>query len=154
MLDILDQLSSVYSQPTPAILEQNNAAFHSPYLAANAPKVLLRCIKDCTKIALLRRNPYTDRQLITSAIRLLLTTGMYLHPFEEWDCMAPEDQTWIVLCTLIQEAFQCCLNATAPIAGHHGYTPAMPHQQNAFGRLVKADSDDNTKDTVAMQVTA
>jgi hypothetical protein len=30
----------------------------------------------------------------------------------------------------------------------------MPHQQYAFGALAEADLDDNTKDTVAMQVAA
>jgi hypothetical protein len=67
--------------------------------------------------------------------------------------MASEDQTWIVLHTLIQEAFQRRLNAAAPTADHHRYTYTMPHQQNAFGALAEADSDNNTKDTVATQVT-
>jgi hypothetical protein len=40
VLDILDQFSSIYGQPTPAVLEQNNAAFRSLYLAADTPKVL------------------------------------------------------------------------------------------------------------------
>jgi hypothetical protein len=95
-------------------------AFCSLYLAANAPKVLFHCIEDCAKIALHGRNPYTDRQLITNVNRLLLTMGVYLHPFEEWDHMALEDQIWILLCTLTQEAFQHHLNATAPTVGHHG----------------------------------
>jgi hypothetical protein len=43
---------------------------------------------------------------------------------------------------LIQEVFQCCLNATAPTAGHHGYAPALPFQQNEFGALTADDDDD------------
>jgi hypothetical protein len=34
VIDIWDQLSTIYGQPTPAILETNNAVFCSPYSAA------------------------------------------------------------------------------------------------------------------------
>jgi hypothetical protein len=86
IIDILDQLSSIYGQPTPAVMEQNDIAFCSPYLAVDAPEVLFRRIKDCTEIALLGQNPYADHQLISNAICLLLTTGLYLWLFKEWDC--------------------------------------------------------------------
>jgi hypothetical protein len=57
---------------------------------------------------------------------------------------------------MIQKAFQRLLNVTAPTAGRHGYAPAMPHQQNAFGILgeTTADSDNESTDTVATQVAA
>ncbi len=55
--EILDQLSSIYSLPTPAAMELNDSTFRSLYLAANAPKVLFRQIEDCAEIAILRRNP-------------------------------------------------------------------------------------------------
>ncbi len=50
VIDILDQLSTIYSQPTPALMEQNNIAFCSPYSAVNAPEVLFHCIMDCAKM--------------------------------------------------------------------------------------------------------
>jgi hypothetical protein len=56
VINILDQLSTIYGQPTPAILETNNTVFHSPYLAADAPEVLFCCIEECAKTALLNRN--------------------------------------------------------------------------------------------------
>jgi hypothetical protein len=56
---ILDQLSKLYGQPTPAVLEMKDAVFCSPYLAADAPKVLFRHIEECAKTALLGNNPYT-----------------------------------------------------------------------------------------------
>ncbi len=40
VIDILNQLSSIYGQPTPAALEANNNVFQSPTSAADAPKVL------------------------------------------------------------------------------------------------------------------
>jgi hypothetical protein len=83
VIDILDQLSATYGHPTSAILAMNDAAFHSPYLAADAPEVLFHWIEECSEIAFLGPNCYTDCKLIKNAIRLLLTTGLYLQPFEE-----------------------------------------------------------------------
>jgi hypothetical protein len=114
VIDILDQISTIYGQPTPVVLETNDAVFCSPYLAVDAPKVLFRRIKECAETAHLGRNLYTDRQLVTNSIRLLLTTCLYIRPFEEWDCLTPVGQTCIALGTMIQEAFQNCLNVTAP----------------------------------------
>ncbi len=92
---------------------------------------------------------------MNNAIRLLLTTGLYLQPFEEWDRMLPQAQTWIALCTLIEESFQHQLNATAPTAGHHGYALALPHQQNAFRALANnANTEDDSVKTVTAQVAA
>jgi hypothetical protein len=57
---------------------------------------------------------------------------------------------------MIQEAFQRRLNATAPTAGHHGYTPALPYQ-NAFGALMDKNDDDGKElvaESVANQVAA
>jgi hypothetical protein len=132
MQEILDQLSAIYSQLTPAAMKLNDATFCSQYSATNAPKVLFWRIKNCAKIAIMGNNPYTDCQLINNAIRLLLTTGLYQRLFKEWDRLTNVQQTWIALRTLIQEAFQCHLNATAPTAGHDRYAPAQPFQQNAF----------------------
>jgi hypothetical protein len=89
-----------------------------------------------------------------NAIRLLLTTGLYTRPFKDWDWLTLAAQTWIALQTMIQEAFQQRFNATAPTAGHQGYAPAMPRQQNAIGILSHNESDDNLVETVVTQVTA
>jgi hypothetical protein len=146
--DILDQLSQTYGQPTPAALEINNVTFRGSYSAANAPEVLFQCIKNCAEIAILGNNPYTDWQLINNTIRLLLTTGLYIRAFEEWDHLLPGAQTWIKLRRLIQEAFQRCLNATAPTAGGHGYAPV--YHQNAF--IIIGTNDSNDKELLANMV--
>ena len=59
-------------------MELNNTTFRGVYSAADAPEVLFWRIEDCAEIAILGRNPYTDRQLLQNAIRLLLTTGLYV----------------------------------------------------------------------------
>ena len=78
MIDILDQLSLIYEQPTTTALEANDHIFQSPTSAADAPEVLLRRIEECAEKVLLGQNPYTNKQLITNTIRLLLTTGLYI----------------------------------------------------------------------------
>ncbi len=102
---ILNQLSELYGQPIPADRKMNDTVFQSPYFAVDAPKVLFRRIKECAETALLGNNPYTNRQLITNAIFLLLTTGLYSRPFKDWDRLTRPAQTWITLWMMIQEAF-------------------------------------------------
>jgi hypothetical protein len=151
---------SRHSRPTLCHLwpakEINDTAFRGVYSAADAPEVLFRQIKNCAEIAILGRNPYTDRQLLQNAIRLLLKKGLYVRTFEEWDRLQPSAQTCVTLQTTIQEAFQCRLNATAPTAGHHGYAPALPYQ-NAFGALAYNNDDDEEElitESIANQVAA
>ena len=103
---ILDQLSSVYGKPTSAALEANDTQFRSPYSTADAPEVLFRRIEDCVEIAMLGDNPYTNKQLIHMAVRHLLTTGLYIRAFEDWDLLDPADRTWVKLQSIIQDAFE------------------------------------------------
>jgi hypothetical protein len=154
VIDILDQLSMTYGKPTPAVLEANNHIFCSPTSGANAPEVLFRCIEDCTKKALLGKNPYTTKQLITNTICLLLTTGLYVCAFKDWDQLLEAQKTWIELRRMIQDAFQHQLNAMAPTAGHQGYAPTLPFQKNAFGALTNNDSDDDSAATAVIQIAA
>ena len=78
VIDILNQLSVIYSRPTPATLDANNSIFCSAYSAVDASEVLFWRIKDCAEIAILGDNPYTDKQLVLTAICLLLATGLYI----------------------------------------------------------------------------
>jgi hypothetical protein len=154
---ILDQLSAVYGKPTAAALDANDAMFRSPYSAADAPEVLFRRIEDCADIATLGDNPYTDKQLILTAVHHLLTTGLYIRAFEDWDQLDAADQSWINLRRIIQDVFERRLNATAPTAGHQGYAPALPYMlNNAFGAFgPTADTnDDDSVDTIATQIAA
>ena len=74
--------------------------------------------------------------------------------FEDWDQLAEAAKMWIELSRLIQESFQCRLNTAAPTAGHQGYAPALPFQQNAFSALANNDSDEDSSETVATQMAA
>jgi hypothetical protein len=154
VIDILDQLSTTYGQPTPASLEANDHVFRSPTLAADPPEVLFCRIEECAETALLGKNPYTDKQLIMNVICLLLSTGLYTHAFKDWDQLGEASKTWIELRRIIQVAFQRRLNASAPTSSHQGYAPALPFQQNAFNALATDDSDEDTADTVPTQMAA
>jgi hypothetical protein len=154
VIDILDQLSATYGQPTPAALEANDHIFRSPTSAADPPEVLFRCIEECAETALLGKNPYTNKQLIMNAIRPLLSTCLYTRAFKDWDQLGEVSKTWIELRRIIQDAFQQRLNASAPTSGHQGYAPALPFQQNAFNALATNNSDKDTADTVPTQMAA
>jgi hypothetical protein len=157
VMDILNQPNNIYGKPTSAALESNNNVFRSPYSAANAPKVLFCRIEDCAKVALLGKSSCTDKQLILTAIRLLLGTGLYVCTFKDWDLLVEANQTWIELRCIIQEVFQRHLNATAHTSGHQGYAPALPYMMNnAFGALghIANDNGDNSANTVPTQVAA
>ncbi len=88
VLDILNQLSNIYSKPTLAALEAKNNIFQGLYLAADAPEALFCWIKDCVKVALLGKNPYPNKQLVLTTICLFFGTGLYVRAFEEWDLLA------------------------------------------------------------------
>jgi hypothetical protein len=62
-------------------------------------------------------NPYTDK-LILTAVRHLLTTGLYIRAFKDWDQLTAVDQTWLEIRHIIQDAFERRLNAMVPTAGH------------------------------------
>ncbi len=153
VINILDQLSATYGQPTPAALEENDHIFRSPTSAADPLEVLLRHIEECAETALFGKNPYTDKLLIMNAIRLLLSTGLYTRAFEDWDQLSEAAKTWIELRRIIQDAFQRRLNASAPTSSHQGYAPALPFH-NAFNALAANDSDEDTADTTATQMAA
>jgi hypothetical protein len=106
VINILDQLSATYGQPTPAALEENDHIFRSPTSAADPLEVLFQRIEECAEMALLGKNPYTNKQLIMNAIRLLLSTGLYTRAFEDWDQLNEATKTWIELRQIIQDAFQ------------------------------------------------
>jgi hypothetical protein len=144
VINIFDQLSMTYGQPTPSALEANNHIFRSPMSAADPPKVLFRCIEECAETAFLGKNSHTDKQLIMNMIRHFLTTRLYIRAFKDWDQLAMGAKLRIEVRRIIQEAFQRRLNALAPTLGHQGYTPALPFQQNAFNALAANNSDDDT----------
>jgi hypothetical protein len=56
VINIFDQLSTIYGQPTSAVFEMKHAVFRSPYLAADTPEVLFYRIEECAETVLLGCN--------------------------------------------------------------------------------------------------
>jgi hypothetical protein len=83
IMEMLDQITTTYGRPTPNALLQNDTLFRSVYSPADAPETLFRRIKDCKEVQLLGEDPYTPKQLLNNAIRLLLHFGLYMRDFED-----------------------------------------------------------------------
>ena len=69
--------------------------------AQHRPPPILKFFSATLKNVLLGQNPYTDKQLIINTIRLLLTTGLYIRAFEDWDQLAEATKMWTELHRLI-----------------------------------------------------
>ncbi len=150
IMEILDQITTVYGCPMQNALLQNDMLFCSAYLPANVPETLFRSIKDCQEVQLLGKDKYTPKQLLNNAIRLLLQCGLYTRDFEEWDRKPKADQLWTALKTFIQEAYTRHLNATNITARQHGYV------QSAYTALSRKSTnrEDNDVQTVIAQMVA
>jgi hypothetical protein len=95
IIDIMEQMTTMYGRPTSTALLQNYMLFRSTYSPIDAPEVLFHRIKDCQEIMTLGDDPYTPMQLLNNATRLLLGCGLYQHDFEEWDRKTAADKIWI-----------------------------------------------------------
>jgi hypothetical protein len=84
--DILNQLELVYGHPSGHELLQNNALFHLPFHATEAPERLFWHIEQCQEIQVIVDNPYTPMQLMANAVQLLMTSGIFpKREFEDWE---------------------------------------------------------------------
>ncbi len=77
ILDILNQLNTLYGHPEPMTLIQNDALFCLPFCATDAPKCLFWCIKQCQEIQVIAGNPYSNMQLMTNAVQVLMASCIF-----------------------------------------------------------------------------
>jgi hypothetical protein len=61
-----------YGKPKGNTLWDNVKLFKLAFLPTDTPKMLFHCIKQLQEIALIAQNPYTQAQLITNTMHLLL----------------------------------------------------------------------------------
>ncbi len=80
---ILKQLENSYSKPNTMLLFHNNSLFCSPFPATEAPEMLFYRIKQCQEIQTIAQDPYTSKQIIGNAVRLLMQSGIF--PLKEFD---------------------------------------------------------------------
>ncbi len=87
--DILNQLELSYGRPTGHELLLNDALFRLPFRNTEAPKHLFWHIEQCQEIQLIANNPYTPMQLMTNAVQLLMSSGIFPpREFEDWEATA------------------------------------------------------------------
>jgi hypothetical protein len=133
----------MFGQPGGVLMWNNDKLFCSDILPNNAPELLFLRIKQCQEVAIIACNPYSEKQLITNTIHLLLQSGIFpMKEFEDWE--ATNNKTLTSLKTFVHGALQRRLVAVGihgTTSGQQGYAPTM----NPYAMLAEnLDSDNNT----------
>jgi hypothetical protein len=85
---ILEQLEGSYGKPNMMTIHQNDLLFQSPFLPSKAPEMLFYRIEQCQEIQTIAEDPYTPKQIISNAVRLLMVSGMFpLKEFDTWEAL-------------------------------------------------------------------
>jgi hypothetical protein len=146
---ILEQLEGLYVKLDMMTIHQNNLLFRSPFLPSEAPEMLLYRIEQCQEIQMIAEDPYTPKQIISNAIRLLMVSGIIpLKEFDTWDAMP--NKTYPILKTFVHEAYTRGLTSIqlCNTAGQQGYVQNPNHNMyNVFGEGDDKVTDNNTTTT-------
>jgi hypothetical protein len=85
---ILEQLEGSYGKPDMMTIHQNDLLFRSPFLPSKAPEMLFYRIKQCQDIQTIAEDPYTPKQIISNAVRLLMALETFpLKEFDTWEAL-------------------------------------------------------------------
>jgi hypothetical protein len=92
--DILNQLELLYGRPTGHKLLLNHDLFQLPFHNTEAPKHLFWHIKQRQEVQVIADNPYTPMQLMTKAVQLLMSSGIFPpREFKDWEATANKTYT-------------------------------------------------------------
>ncbi len=146
---ILEQLEGSYDKPDMMTIHQNNLLFQSPFLPSKAPEMLFYRIEQCQEIQMIAEDPYTPKQIISNAIRLLMASEIFpLKKFHTWVVMP--NKTYPILKTFVHEAYTRRLTSIqiCNTAGQKGYV-RNPNDNiyNVFGEGDNEVMDNNTTTT-------
>ena len=147
--EILDQLDITYGQPGAAELLTNQAAWHAPHSNQEEPEALFLRLEQCQQVAILAKNEYTPRQMITNAVLILRQSNIFpTKDFDEWMDVPEIGQTWPILRAFFHKKYtkrmtEIMMNAGS---GNHGYANA-----NMFAGMHDSDSTttEGTTTTIA-----
>jgi hypothetical protein len=140
--EILTQLKTSYSKPTPTALHNNNLLFWSPMNTTDAPEMLFYRIKQCQEIAMLAGDPYTQMQIMNTVVRILMQVQVL--PSKEFDTWEQTPaKMYPGLKTFIHEAYTRRLQSLAlrSTTGQQGYSQGGT---NMFNMLADKDKDEDT----------
>jgi hypothetical protein len=150
--EILTQLKTAYGKPTPMALHNNDLLFRSPMATNDAPELLFYRIEQCQEIATLAGDPYTQMQIINTAVRILMQAQVLpSKEFDTWE-QTPNNM-YLGLKTFIHEAYTRRLQSLAlrTTTGQQGYAPGGVN--NMFNVLGSEDEDTDTADDDATTAT-
>jgi hypothetical protein len=101
---ILKQLEGSYGKLNMMTIDQNNLLFQSPFLPSKTPEMLFYCIEQCQEIQTIAEDPYTPKQIISNAVRLLMASGIFpLKEFNTWEALPIK--TYPILKTFVHEVY-------------------------------------------------
>jgi hypothetical protein len=145
--DILNQLELLYGRSTRHELLLNNALFRLPFHNMKAPELLFWHIKQCQEIQVIVDNPYTPMQLMTNAVQLLMSLGIFPpREFEDWEATA--NKTYASLKVFVHGAYARRLVAVQlHTTGQQGYV--ADHNNNMFRVLEDSVSVTNDNASIA-----
>jgi hypothetical protein len=125
-------------------MRQYNLNFLAPYNPQDPLETLFKSCADCQEIAIIAKEPYTDKQLWMNVIDLLMCCRMYLLDVKDQDRRTDTKKTWLHLCSFIQKTYQHRLQTGATTAAQGGYT-------NRYAGIFTEDdvSANNRAETIA-----
>jgi hypothetical protein len=149
---IMTQLETSYGKPMPMALHKNDLLFCSPMTTTDAPEMLFYRIEQCQEIATLAGDPYTQMQIMSMVVRILMQVQVLpSKEFDTWEQMAVK--TYPGLKTFIHEAYTRRLQSLAlcTTTGQQGYAQGG---NNMFNMLAgKEDGEDTNMVDNATTVT-
>ena len=77
IIDITDQPNGTYGKPDTMTLLHNDTLFCSAFSPTDAPELLFYWIKHFQEIQVLAQDPYSDTQVINTAVRLLMQANIF-----------------------------------------------------------------------------
>jgi hypothetical protein len=80
---ILEQLEGSYGKPNMMTIHQTTYSSKAHFFPSKAPEMLFYCIEQCQEIQTIMEDPYTPKQIISNAIRLLMV--LIIFPLKEFN---------------------------------------------------------------------
>ncbi len=139
---ILTQLESLFGQPSGALMWNNDKIFKSDFSPNNTPESLFLQVKQCQEVAIITLNPYSNTQLITNTMHLLLQSGIFpMEEFEDWE--ATTNKYWMSLKLFVHGVFQCHIVVVGicSTSAQHGYTPTNNNYAMVANKFVHLDDN-------------
>jgi hypothetical protein len=129
-------------------IHQNDLLFQSPFpfLPSKASEMLFCRIEQCQEIQTIAEDPYTPKQIISNAVRLLMASGIFpLKEFDTWKALPIK--TYLILKTFVHEAYTRHLTSIQlhNTAGQQGYVQNPNNNiYNVFGEGDDKVTDNDT----------